>query len=213
MPIPRSVRLAALPAVLLLIGLAIFHDGDGPRLPIAAAPLPAGPPAPSGASGVERRSFPMVATTPAELRRVVHFCRSTGPQDLDELRQAALHSPDALVAGNALRALGRLGAVAGDQQILALLDDSRLRVRQELVLALGSSGAASAVSVLTPLLQGSDLEVRPLVVRSLARIGGPEARRALEALDDDPTCTEVERLLVREASRDQPVPGPAADSR
>lgn len=83
-------------------------------------------------------------TTPAALRQFVRRCQSAGPQDSVWLRASA-RSPDGLVAGNAVKALGRLGLLSGDVELLdALGDDAPPRVRQEIVVALVSASDAEA---------------------------------------------------------------------
>ena len=140
-----------------------------------------------------------VAQTPAELRVVVRFCREAVAADATELRSVALSSPDPLVAGNALRALGRLGAVAHDPELIALLEDSRPRVRQEVVIALGASGYPPVVEDLAPLLEEDDAVLRPLVLHALGRLGGARARALLESVLRDRETKEVDRAFARQA--------------
>jgi len=145
-------------------------------------------------------SFPLVATTPAEVRQVVRSCRSAGPGDVPELRYAALRSPDPLVAGNAVRALGRLCALSGDPDLEALLADPRLRVRQETILALGQSADPAAAELLLPFLESPDPDLRPLAIRALGSLGADAGRAAVTALSGDPTLTEAERVLIRDVN-------------
>ncbi len=152
-----------------------------------------------GAGEVSLAPFPvMQATTPAEVRTVTRFCRAAQQSDVDALRYAATRSPDPLVVGNALRALGRLGAFAGDAELEALLTDERQRVRQEAVIALGYSGSASAVERLAPLAEERDPLLRPLVLQALGRLGGEHARIVLESVLSDERSSEAERALARE---------------
>ncbi|MFO0983756.1 MAG: hypothetical protein U1E76_18830 [Planctomycetota bacterium] len=53
---------------------------------------------------------PMAAKTLQDVHLVLGFCESATERDVPELRRLALESADALVAGNAIRALGRLKA-------------------------------------------------------------------------------------------------------
>ncbi len=152
----------------------------------------------SRSSDVEASAFPvMQATTPADVRTVRRFCRAADHDDVDALRDAATRSADPLVAGNAMRALGRLGEFAGDAELEALLADDRQRVRQEAVIALGKSGSPAAVEQLLPLLDDGDPMLRPLVLQALGRLGGDEARAVLEGVLADETATEAERALAR----------------
>jgi HEAT repeat protein len=144
-------------------------------------------------------AFPvMQATTPAEVRTVTRFCNKAGPGDIAALRHAATKSDDPLVVGNALRALGRLGAFAGDAELEALLADERQRVRQEAVIALGYSGSAGAVERLVPLAEERDPMLRPLVLQALGRLGGEQARAVLKSVLSDASSSEAERALARE---------------
>ena len=196
-------------AVLVLAGAwvlrGLFSEEPGQR-PAVVQAVPATP----RSSAREERiapSFPPVATTPAELRQVVHACRAAGPEAVHELQSAALSSPDPLVVGNALRALGRLGAVSGDAELEALLSDPRRRVRQELVLALGRSrDPAAAERLLLPLLDGGQTDLRPLAIRSLALLGTSAGRARLEALPSELELTEVERALLRDLTADRLAP-------
>lgn len=170
--------------------------------PVTARPASSPPMEPelmSLLSGDAGSPLPLRATTPEEVRDVVRFCRSAGTSEIPDLRRAALASEDPLVAGNALRALGRLGAVAHDPQLVALLHDGRLRVRQEVVVALGRSGDPRVVSHLEPLLADGEPELRSLVIQALGRIGGNRARALLRACQDDPAATSVERAFARAA--------------
>jgi HEAT repeat protein len=154
--------------------------------------------APSPSSIVATTEFPvMYATTPAEVRAVRRYCRSAEHDDVDTLRHAATQSSDPLVAGNAMRALGRLGAFAGDAELEAMLADERQRVRQEAVIALGQSGSPSAVERLLPLLEEDDPMLRPLVLQALGRLGGDKARAVLERVLADESATAADRALAR----------------
>lgn len=137
--------------------------------------------------------------THAQLRDLLRYCREADKSALPQLRKMALDAADPLVAGNAIRALGRLHAVARDSEILELLGDRRLRVRQELVIALGDSGDARVVKSLSPLLRNRDPALRPLVLQALGKLGGRRARRHLRAVLQDPKSTDVERVFARTA--------------
>jgi hypothetical protein len=140
-----------------------------------------------------------LAQTPAQVRAVVRFCREAVVADAAGLRSVALSSPDPLVAGNALRALGRLGAVARDSELVALVRDPRPRVRQEVVLALGASGYTPVVEDLAPLLERDDLVLRPLVLQALGWLAGARAGALLESVLRDRAATEVDRAFARQA--------------
>jgi HEAT repeat protein len=146
--------------------------------------------------------FPLLVTaTPEDVQRVVGFCTAAERSQLPGLRRAALESPDPLVVGNALRALGRLRAVAGDAELVALLDDPRARVRHETIVALGHSGEASAVPRLAPVLEGEDPAARQLALQALGRLDDPAARAVLEGYAPRDTAEEPFLRQALAASR------------
>jgi len=155
---------------------------------------------------------PLEATTPEEVREVLRFTREATGDDLPTLRDMALRAEDPLVAGNAIRALGRMGAVAEDPKLVALIEDTRQRVRQEIVVALGLSGSASAVPLLAGVLESTgersadDDSLRLLAVRALGYIGGERAHDILAAVRDDPNATKAERVFAEEALCTPPAP-------
>lgn len=154
---------------------------------------------PMARSGLERPNpFPTLdPATPEDVREIVRYCAAAESDQIADLRRAALESSHPLAVGNALRALGRLTAVMGDSDLMALLADDRPRVRQELVMALGVSGEPSAVPVLAPILE-SEPSLRPLVIQALGRLGGDEARAILTAVRPR---DETERAYLRTALR------------
>lgn len=141
----------------------------------------------------------MKATTPEEVRQVVHYARDAASEDIATLTHMATRSEDPLVAGNAIRALGRLNALAGDPELVALINDSRLRVRQETVIALGLSGNAEMVDHLLPVLEEEENGLRHLAIQALGRLGGPVARKRLEEVLHDGNATEADRTFARSA--------------
>jgi hypothetical protein len=174
-------------------GLETRSGGDPP--PAAEhGPDPAG-------RDAEHRGPYLEARTPAEARMVVRYARSAGGGSVAGLQEMA-RAADPLVAGNAVRALGRLGATPAEGTFEDLLRDARPRVRQEAVMALGSSGGEDAVPALERVLAEGEPDLRPLAIQALGRIGGPRARSALERCIEDPAASEVERAFAREALRD-----------
>jgi HEAT repeat protein len=141
----------------------------------------------------------MEATTPEEVRQVKHYARDATSEDIASLTHMAARSGDPLVAGNAIRALGRLNAFADNPELVALIDDSRLRVRQETVVALGLSGNAEMVDRLLPVLEERENGLRHLAIQALGRLGGPIARQKLEEILHDSDATEADRTFARVA--------------
>jgi HEAT repeat protein len=117
-------------------------------------------------------------STQAQARAMVAFCDTASPADVADLRDVALSAQSPLAAGNAVRALGRLGVLARDPALLALLEDPRPRVRDETILALGECRDPQAIAPLEAFALGSDPKARILAIRALGRIGGARARAA-----------------------------------
>jgi HEAT repeat protein len=143
---------------LLVLGLGFALHGGGrartEELALASAALHAEP--------RELEDLPSIST-PAELRAFVRALEAAGPQDAPRLRRIALVAADPLVAGNALRALGRLDLVAADPELLRMLDDPRPRLRQEVVRALACSADPGARARLDELARSAeDPELRAL---------------------------------------------------
>ncbi|MBK8181228.1 MAG: HEAT repeat domain-containing protein [Planctomycetes bacterium] len=110
--------------------------------------------------------------------------------------EAALGAEDPLVAGCAVRALGRLGVFTSDARLLALTADPRPRIRQDAVIACGLDGDPAAVPHLQQVLAESDASLRPLVLQALGKIGGPAAEEILHRVASDPGCTEIDRVFA-----------------
>ncbi len=172
--------------------------GVGEATSVSAAPCPSRPvpapdvPAPDVLAWGE--------LSRAEIRSFLDRTRSGTSADVPDLESLALSAPDAAVAANAIRALGRLGRVTVSGAVAKLLDDPRPRVRQEVVIALGRGGDRRAVGRLAPLLTpDADTTLRALAIQALGRIGGEEASRRVRAVLDDPASSRVDRAFARNA--------------
>lgn len=145
------------------------------------------------------RPFPQLdPRSDEEAREVVVYCDDAQAVDIPNLRAVALAATDPLVAGNAVQALGRLGAFANDEELVPLTLDSRSRVRQESIVALGLSQDVSAVVTLESLLAREDMmSERPLILQALGRIGGRQSRAVLSAWA--PKANDVEKVFLRDA--------------
>ena len=144
--------------------------------------------------------------TPEDVRALLRATRSTGEGDIARLREAALASTDAMVVGNALQALARMGALIADEELLALLDDSRPRVRSEVVRGLGSYANASradrerAVGLLVEMLgDEDDPTLRALALQSLGSLGGDRAQRALNRISESTQASAIDRAFAKQA--------------
>lgn len=129
----------------------------------------------------------------------VRFCQRATHADWTALRSMALTDQDTEAACNAIGALGRVGEIASDPELVSLLHDRRIRVRQETIMALGRSGQDSGIASLEPLLADEDPTVRVLTIRAIGRIGGQRATELLQGVLDRPGQTQFERACARAA--------------
>jgi HEAT repeat protein len=165
-----------------------------------AAPPPAADAILSSAAelSVEASPVPPFApqvTTHAAMRAVIADLQRAGAERVPELLDLACTARDPVLAGNALRALGRLRA-AWRPQVFALCADARPRVRQEAVVALGESGDPRATPALAALLLADDVTLRLLAICALRRIGGAAGTCVLAAHARRPSLAPVEAKLL-----------------
>lgn len=97
---------------------------------------------------------------------------------------------------SAVFAMGRSADLRWENIVLSELDSSDNGMRFEATRASGELELADAVPELIGFLQEDDIELRDSAVWALGRIGGPEARRALQA------CVESTDEDLREAAED-----------
>jgi len=177
----------------LLMAAAVACLGMGAvelALPEEAAPLRPGPP------GLQR----LPADQPG-LQQFVAACAAADSAAIPRLQELAA-SADPAVAGNAVRALGRLQAL-DVAAVAGALRDARPRVRHEAIAALGQSGNAAAAPLLLPLLASGDGQARLLAISALAQLGATDALRRLV---EDPATDPATRAFARAASRPLRVP-------
>ncbi|MEW6744023.1 MAG: HEAT repeat domain-containing protein [Planctomycetota bacterium] len=196
-------------ALLLGLSLWLWWDVDPEVTRQGAAPGPLPGPAISLSDPHRQQDALTVNEVPqwTDARAVVRFTESADHGDRDTLRRMALGSENPLVAGNAVRALGRLQAVVSDGALLALIEDPRPRVRQEVVRALGASGDRSAVPYLAQVMEetdaalndGTDATLRCLAIQALGRLGGREAHALVAAIASDPDASNAERTFAKAA--------------
>ena len=137
--------------------------------------------------------------TQGEVREMVAFCDTAAQGDVEALREVALHGENVLAAANAIRALGRLRAVARDPELRALLADPRERIRDETILALGESRDRDAVALLEPLVSGDDAKARVLAIHALGRLGGERAEAVLRQVLESASASREDLAFVRAA--------------
>jgi len=188
--------LAGIAAVAAAIGHGLLGASRGAAAvpPLAAAPSSGA----AAASTTAAAGMPPPERTHAAMREWRRFCGSADRTAGAELRSAALTASDPLIAGNALRALGRLQLVACDPELRALLSDPRPRVRQEAAIAMGGCGDPTAVAAIAPLLQ-NDPTLRSLAIQALGRLGGSQARALLDEVMGDPRSTPTDCAFARDA--------------
>lgn len=199
----------AMSTSLFLLGLAaaaiVVAAGSWGEAPASGARVVSGGPA-----AVARNAAPeeaglvaldaaAVPLDPAAVRALRAELRAAGVEDASRPEVLARHAADPLVAGNALRAMGRLGMATADRALGELVDDARPRVRQEAIVACGESGDRRHVPRLLQVLHGADEVERALAIRALGRLGGPEAARALFEVERDPEQSETARVFACEA--------------
>lgn len=97
---------------------------------------------------------------------------------------------------SAVFAMGRSADLRWEHIVLAELDSSDNGMQFEATRASGELELADAVPELIAFLQEDDIELRDSAVWALGRIGGPEARRALQA------CAASPDEDLREAAED-----------
>lgn len=201
-------------AIVALALVALWAAGRGREVaPEALAPssggaVPAAPePGPAVAVARTRTDFVREVRSMADVHRLREQTRAADAGALPELRRLALTVPDAIVAAEAIEALGRLGALAADAELLALADDERPRVRQAVVLGLGHPGADLGIGLLRRLAVGADADLRPLAIAALGRVRGAAAAGALRELAARVDLGEVERASVGLALQQATRPG------
>ncbi|MBK8978255.1 MAG: HEAT repeat domain-containing protein [Planctomycetes bacterium] len=172
---------------------------DGP----AAATAPPLPPPVRTIAG-----FAPEPQTMADVHALRARTAAATAEAIPALRRTALAAGNPLAAGLALQALGRLRAVAGDAELLALVDDPRPRVRQELVAALGTSGDPTCATTLAAATRDADETTRTLAIRALGVLGGRAAHSELQRLQARTDLTRVERTFLRDALRAAAGAGP-----
>lgn len=128
---------------------------------------------------------------PKVRRQAVSALRKLGGGEAGELALGMLDDRDRSVRAEAARAVGDLNVSRGGPLLRERIDaEDHPEALVAIIRALGALGDPAAVPELERcsrglLLGGSDLEVRMAAFRALHRIGTPQARRLLEAAQDD----------------------------
>lgn len=119
--------------------------------------------------------------------------------DLNELILNAYYDDDESMRQSALFAMGRTADGRWSKLVLSELDSHEPAMRFEAAQAAGEMGLRPAVQPLIRHLDDPDESVREAAVASLGKIGGPVARRALEAViksDDEALAQAADDALA-----------------
>lgn len=108
----------------------------------------------------------------------------------------AYEDDDEGLRASAVFAMGRSADSRWQDIILAELDSTEAAMRYEAARASGELELAEAVPALIPLLDEPDVDLRDVAVWALGHVGGPEARRALQA------CAASEDEVLAEAAQE-----------
>jgi HEAT repeat protein len=132
---------------------------------------------------------------PEVRRRAVESIAYSSEAGVREIIEAAYYDEDEKMQASALFAMGRSADPYWSKVILRELDNLNPELRFEAARACGELEARAAVEQLAPMaLNDPDREVQEAAVWALGRIGGREARRALEA------CYESEDEALSQAA-------------
>lgn len=108
----------------------------------------------------------------------------------------AYEDDDEGLRASAVFAMGRSADSRWQDIVLAELDSSEAAMRYEAARASGELDLAEAIPALIPFLDEADVDLRDVAVWALGHIGGPEARRALQA------CAASEDEALAEAAQE-----------
>jgi HEAT repeat protein len=132
---------------------------------------------------------------PEVRRRAVESIAYSSEAGVREIIEAAYYDEDEKMQASALFAMGRSADPYWSKVILRELDNLNPELRFEAARASGELEARAAVEQLAPMaMNDPDREVQEAAVWALGRIGGREARRALEA------CYESEDEALSQAA-------------
>lgn len=119
--------------------------------------------------------------------------------DLNELILNAYYDEDELMRQSALFAMGRTADSRWSKVVLGELDSHEPAMRFEAAQAAGEMGLRPAVPHLIRHVDDPDESVRQAAVAALGKIGGPHAKRALQAIaksDDEVLAQAAEDALA-----------------
>ena len=119
--------------------------------------------------------------------------------DLNELILNAYYDEDELMRQSALFAMGRTADSRWAKLVLGEMESYEPAMRFEAAQAAGEMGLRAAVQALIRQLDDPDQSVREAAIASLGKIGGPVAKRALQAVvkwDDEALAQAADDALA-----------------
>ena len=133
-------------------------------------------------------------------RRVLESLAPTDTAELHVLIGDAYYSDNELMRQSAIFAMGRSANPRWNKVVLAELNSLEPAIRFEAAEAAGEMAIRAAVQPLIQRLDDPDKDVREAAALALGKIGGPAARRALEALvaGDDERLAEAATEALEE---------------
>jgi HEAT repeat protein len=133
-------------------------------------------------------------------RRVLESLAPTDTADLHVLIGDAYYSDNELMRQSAIFAMGRSANPRWNKIVLTELNSREPAIRFEAAEAAGEMAIRAAVQPLIQRLDDPDKDVREAAALALGKIGGPAARRALEALaaGDDERLAEAATEALEE---------------
>ena len=133
-------------------------------------------------------------------RRVLESLAPTDTAELHVLIGDAYYSDNELMRQSAIFAMGRSANPRWNKIVLAELNSREPAIRFEAAEAAGEMAIRAAVQPLIQRLDDPDKDVREAAALALGKIGGPAARRALEALvaGDDERLAEAATEALEE---------------
>lgn len=158
---------------------------------------------PQQAASIEaalQAAYANTAEDVAVRRRVLEALAFSEAANIPSLIQQAYEDEDAEMRISAVFAMGRNADPRWGEIVLEELTSDDPAMRYEAARASGELGLAEAVPELIRMLDQGDVELRDIAVWALGRIGGPAARRALQACceSDDPDLVEAAEEALEE---------------
>ncbi len=144
------------------------------------------------------RAWSRVGETNDVRRRALESLAYGNPSGLNEMIRNAYYDDDAAMRQSAVFAMGRTTDARWSRYVLEELQSHEPAMRFEAAQAAGEMGLKAAVQLLIQCVDDIDASVRQAAISALGKIGGPAAKRALQALlqfDDEVLVQAAEDAL------------------